>query len=104
MLATAQNLKTFRDKLAEISTTPGIAAYAQEQEDDVTYDVAAEFTAMLAAIDACVNQIVADMPDDGTYILAYSINPDGSLTPRNFTGAQLATTISTLTAVANSVS
>lgn len=37
-----------------LKTTPGLAAYAQAQEDDPAYDVVAEFTAMQTAIVAAL--------------------------------------------------
>ena len=46
-----------------LKVTPGLAAYAQSQEDDNAYDVAAEFTAMQAAITNALAWITTNEPD-----------------------------------------
>ena len=53
-----------RAKFDELKTTPGIATYAQQQENDNTYDVVAEFTALLANITNVIDAIVSSAPKD----------------------------------------
>jgi len=104
ILAVADNLGTFRANLNSIRSVPGIAAYAIAQEDDITYDVAAEFGALITAIDAAITEIVITVPTDANdWLLLQKINPDGSLTHRSFTGTQLSGLIATLDVIAASV-
>ena len=46
----------------EQKTTPGLATYAEEQEDDPTYDFQAEVTASLSDITAAFTWIDANIP------------------------------------------
>jgi len=105
VLAAADNLKSFRDQLNDIRSIAGIAAYAKVQEDNPALDVVAEFIALIAAIDAAITEIVATLPKDvNGWLLVNKINADGSLTPRNFTGAQLAGLITKMDAIVAAVS
>jgi hypothetical protein len=45
-----------------LKTTPGLSTYAQSQEDDAAYDVAAEFTAMQSAINSAQNWMETNVP------------------------------------------
>jgi glycosylphosphatidylinositol transamidase (GPIT) subunit GPI8 len=73
------------------SAVPGIVAYAQSQYNDGTYDVATEFTNMVNALNAVVTWVVSNMPKDGSgFLLAHTINADGSRVARVFTPAQTA--------------
>jgi hypothetical protein len=47
---------------------PGIAAYAQNQYADNTYDVAAEFSTMLAAFQAIVDWLTTNIPSTGVSV------------------------------------
>jgi len=90
VLAAVDNLRSLRIALAQVATTPGIAAYAQAQEDDPAYDVAAEFSALLSAVDEAVSTVVNAVPKDGNgYLLVNNINPDGTLVPREFSAGAL---------------
>ena len=105
VLSVADNLGALKAGLDEAKTIPGIAAYAQGQEDDVTYDVAAEFSAVLVAVDAVIANIVATIPTDASgWLLINKINADGTLTARSFTGAQLAGLRTVLDALAAIIS
>ena len=91
VLATFQDLRRRRDALLTISTIPGMAQYARDQEDDQSYDVVAEFAAMVALIDAVLANIIATFPTDADdFLLEKKFAPDGTYTFRTFTGAQLA--------------
>ena len=75
------------------ASTPGIAAYAQEQLGSPTLDVAAEFTAMLNAASSLRTWIFNNFPKDagsGAW-LVQSHNDSGVPTSLMFTTAQLAT-------------
>ena len=86
ILGTADTMLIFKGQLTALTTIPGIGDYAKEQENDPTYDVAAEFTAMLALIDDVIATVTSGFPVDGSdFLLAYTFNPDGSQAPRSFT-------------------
>lgn len=92
ILGTADTMLIYKEQFAALVTIPGIGDYAKEQENDPTYDVAAEFTAMLALIDAVIATVTAGFPVDASdFLLAYTFNPDGSQAPRAFTSGQTAT-------------
>lgn len=69
----------------------GIAAYAQAQYDDVTLDIAAEFTAMLSAAEGVRDWVIANFPKDASgFILKDKYEVDGAITVRQFTPVQTA--------------
>ena len=51
------NITRFKTDLDSYKSIAGIGAYAQEQEDDVLYNVGAEFTALIAAVDTAIATI-----------------------------------------------
>lgn len=106
LLGLLVRLRATQSALTQLATTPGIAAYAQEQEGDAQYDVAAEFTAMLATLDDTADWIAAAMPKDGSgYLLLWTLDVDtGNRVPRTFTGTQLATLGTKLQSIVNAVS
>ena len=85
------NLRSPLQVFAQVAAIPGIAAYAQTQFNDPTYDVATEFTGMVNAVQGVVDWIVANFPKDaGGFAQAYTLASDGSRTPATFTPAQTA--------------
>lgn len=79
-----------RDRLNVIKVVPGLAAYARAQYDDPAYDVAAEFTAMLAKVGETIDWIVVAVPKDASgYMLVAKLTSTGQ-TIRAFTTAQTA--------------
>ncbi len=79
--------------LQKVATTPGIAAYAQQQINDGSINIAAEFTAMVSALDAVVSWIVTNFPKDGSgFLLATQFDGanNGRTTDRQFTTVQTA--------------
>lgn len=82
-----------------LKNTPGLPAYAQSQNDDPAYDVAAEFTAMLAAVTALASQIESDFPKDANgFLLAQTFGAYGPV-DRSFTPVQTASIRTRLNAV-----
>ncbi len=79
----------FRTQLNTLSQTPGLAAYAKTECNDANYDVAAEFTAMLSAIDTALGWVTTNFPASGGFIQSHSF-VSGVYTPRTFTPAQTA--------------
>ena len=99
-------LRQWRATLAEAGATPGIGAYAQEQLGDGTLDVAAEFNAMLGAIDNVTGWIRANFPvgsgQAAGYLLARTWGPDGPV-DRLFSPTQTAGLRTQLDALAATV-
>ena len=82
-----------RAQFAAAASTPGIAAYAQAQVNDPTLDVAADFTAMVNAIDATRAWVNTNFPVDANgYVLDRTRNfGTADFTQRTFSTAALAT-------------
>lgn len=104
VLAILGALSRFNVELATLKTTPGLAQYAKDQENDQNYDVVAEFNAVLAALDDFVSTVLSNFPADGSgYALAFKFDASGTLIYRTFTAAQLATITSKLDAVDSAI-
>lgn len=70
VVAIRTDMITAINQLNTLKTTPGLGAYAREQKNDPLIDVVAEFNAVLAAMQAVVDEIVATFPTDGSgYLL-----------------------------------
>lgn len=106
LLGLLTRLLATQTALNQLAATPGIAAYAQEQEGNDQYDVASEFTAMLAALDDTADWLAAAMPKDGSgYLLLWTLDANtGNRIPRAFTGTQLASLGTKLQNIVNAVS
>lgn len=55
-----------------------------------TGTMSADCTASVTAAQNCINWVVTNFPSSGGFLQAYSLNADGSRTPRSFTSAQTA--------------
>ena len=87
------------------AATPGIASYAQAQENDPAYDVAAEYTAMRSAMVSARDQLISMFPKDANGFLLYqTMNAGGVVSARTFTAAQLAPVVTLLNNVAATIS
>jgi hypothetical protein len=85
------DLADARDVFTRLAAVPGLGAYAQEQVADPALNVANEFNAMVAAIDATRTWITANFPKDaGSYLLAVSFDANGRTVERTFDSAALA--------------
>jgi hypothetical protein len=80
-----------KTRLNVYSAVPGLAAYAQEQVDDPTLNIAAEFGALVDALDDIRDWGIANFPASGGYLLAVQFTADGRTTDRQFSTAALAT-------------
>jgi hypothetical protein len=83
-------------------TVTGLDAYAQEQLPGYVGTMTNDLTAVVNAIQSCVDWVVTNFPKDSTdtYLLAYSsLAADGTKTPRMFTSAQTAGLQTQLSAV-----
>lgn len=84
------NLIAADTTFAAVAAIPGMVAYARDQEDDPTYDVAAEFTAMRSQVQACRDWIIANFPTGaGSRILKDQLTTTG-IVVRTFATAELA--------------
>lgn len=76
-------------ELTAASGVSGIADYAKSQEGDAAYDVAAEFTAMIAGCTGVIDWIVANVPTNTGYVLTEQWSASG-VTLRTFSTAATA--------------
>lgn len=99
-------LISYRAQLNGARSVPGIGAYAQAQQNDPGYDVAAEFNALIAVIDDAISWLITSFPRDGSdYLLIYKMNAaNGRLEARTFNAAQTAPFLIKLQAIVDAVS
>lgn len=96
----SQSLANLRAQMAALVSTPGLAAYAQTQENNPSLNVAAEYTAMNTQIGTTLAWISTNFPKDANgYLLAAQLNPDGTLQWRDFSAASLAGFVTVLDAL-----
>lgn len=77
-----------KSRMQTLAAVPGLAAYAQSQESDGSYDVAAEYSAMIGGINSCIAWVDANFPKDaGGFLLKETMDADGTIAPRSFTTA-----------------
>jgi hypothetical protein len=104
-LSVIQHFGTVAVLMNSWAATPGLAAYAQAQVNDPTYDIVAEFNTMMTAIISARDSLIAMFPKDAQGFMAYqTLNPDASITNRTFTAAQLAPVVTTLNNVLATIS
>jgi len=87
----ADQLANANDRLARYTVVPGLLAYVREQINSATFDVVAEYNAMLAQINATRTWIVNNFPKDASnYLLYHTFGADGRIVQRTLTTAQTA--------------
>ena len=100
-----REFKIHKEGLTTLASVSGIAAYAKDQENDQTYDVVAEFTSLVATIDAVVTEIETVFPKDGSGFLAVSkFGSSVNLEMGTFPAASLSSLRTLLNTVASQVS
>ncbi len=82
--------------LATWKIVAGLDAYATEQGYSGT--MSADCTTTATAATACVSWVTTNFPTSGGFITAYTLNADGTRTPRQFTTVQTAGLATALTA------
>lgn len=83
-----RNSKDVFDKVRQV---PGIAEYAKQQFMDTGYDIVSEFISMNKALNDVISWIMNNFPKDSNgYLLKDKFDPQGSISVRVFTPAQLA--------------
>lgn len=91
-----------KTKLATLASTPGLADYAAIQENDPAYNVAAEYTALIASIDATTVWVDNSAPATASVALP-STWISGPLLSTVFTSQQIAPLVTLLRALASQV-
>lgn len=100
LFAIVDELLADKAQMTEYSQLPGMAQYARDQEDDQTYDVVAEYNAMIAAINAAGIWIRDNFPKDvDDYLLERKFNLNVTTAPRIFTPAELTGLVTLIDAV-----
>ena len=90
LLGVLDQIRAIRGELVTLAATPGIAAHARRQSG-AGVDIAAEYAAMVAAVDDVVAWIVANFPKDGDgWLLIQQFEAGGGRSERTFTATQTA--------------
>lgn len=101
----AAMLARSKEEMGLLAATPGLATYAQTQENNGSLNITTEYTTMVAQIDAAVAWIVANFPQDGSgFKLAFTMANDGTLVYRTFSTATLAGFSTTLDSLISTIS
>jgi hypothetical protein len=103
-LGVIQHLRDVIALMDGFAATPGLAAYAQAQENDGTYDVVAEYQAMRAAMVSARNTLIGMFPTSGGFLAYQTMDASGNLGVRTFTAAQLAPVVTQCQSVAATIS
>ena len=82
------NLKSSIEIWDSVSSLPGMAQFAKDQENNQNYDVVAEFTAMRSKAAACADWVRDNFPKSGGFIQKQTYEADWSITVRQFTPGQ----------------
>lgn len=90
VLSIHRSAVSFDTELGDIASVSGIVAYAKAQYDDPAFDVATEFNAVRAALQAVISEIETTIPTSSGFLLTHSFSAN-KREPRNFSIAQLAT-------------
>jgi len=105
ILSFAQVLARSKTEMSTLSTTPGLSAYAQAQENNPSLNIATEFGLMIAQIDATVAWIIANFPQDANgFKLAFTLAATGVPVYRTFDTPSLATFRTTLDSLIATIS
>lgn len=83
------NLTGEKTALQAAAQAPGLAEYARQQKANQDLDIAAEFTAVIAAVDSVLAWIDSNFPQDANgFLLRETWGPSGPM-DRTFTSAPL---------------
>ncbi len=86
-----QTLDGLRDAVVNLNAwkaVPDLDLYSTDQGYPTT--MTTDCSAIVSAAQACIDWVIANFPSANGYLLDYSLNADGSRTPRTFTPAQTA--------------
>lgn len=91
-------------QLTAFAAVPNIAAYAQTQINNPSFDVVSAFNTMMSAMQATSQWVITNFPKDGNgNILGLTFNGDGSQGWTSFTTAQTAGLVSQLGLLSNTI-
>ena len=85
----SEDLMQINEEFDRLKALPGLAAYVKNQYDDQTYDIAAEFVTMQAAVVSVAAWVSANIPNDGRWLLIEEIIA-GRVVQRTFTASTTA--------------
>ena len=97
-----RRLKIADDAFSAAALVPGLANYAQSDKNDLTLDVAAEFTGMRNAIATARAWVEANFPANGGYLLTSQFS-GGQVVDREFSPADTATYRTSLQSVVGAI-
>lgn len=98
-------VKRAKDSIDAKKTVPGLADYAQAQEDDPAYNVVTEAQAMLATCQAVLNWMDANVPVTNITLKPVSTwSDDGIIISNTFTPAQTASLRTALQTIVDAIS
>jgi hypothetical protein len=83
------DLQDAKARFNTAAAVPGLAAYAQAQTNDNAYDVAAAFTAMVAAISGTIQWITDNYPQSGGFLQSQAFSGT-TIIDRTFTAVATA--------------
>lgn len=99
ILSYFQYIRAERAALVTAAATPGLTTYAQNEKQNGTLNIVAEFNTVIAAIDGTTTWISTNFPKDGSgFLLERTLAVDGPV-ERTFTPATTATFRSQLDAL-----
>jgi len=98
-----RTLARANNQFDNLKTTPGLAAYATEQENDVSYNVVTEFTTMQAAISSALSWMDTNVPTSVTVKTPNQWADGETLISNTFTAAQTAGLRTALSAVISAI-
>jgi hypothetical protein len=91
ILTYVTRLADTKAELQNIVTVPGLEAYAKEQINNPSIDIATEYNNVIQALDSVVSWIITNMPKDASgYLLVTQFAPEnnGRTISRTFTPAE----------------
>lgn len=90
-------LKGSKELMESLKDTPGLAQYAKDQRNDQTYEIVAEYVAMIAAIDAAGDWLAAGFNSVAT-LVGYNVSTWAEV-PNEFGTAMTASLVPLVNAV-----
>lgn len=97
-------LKNANAQFDALKTTPGLAQYAKDQEDNQALDIVAEFASMQGAIASALAWMDTNIPVNNRTLKAPADWGEGTLLDDSFTAGQTAGLRTELTAVVAEIS
>ncbi len=104
VLTYQERLKDQADRLDVLKATPGIGQFAKNQFNDIMFDIAIEFDAMLLQVQVVLTWIRVNLPVSANgFVEERIIEADDTLTLKTFSSAQALTFRTELNALVASI-